>query len=517
MNKPNNEPIFLLIQSLTKGEKKNFRLFIQRHSQRQNLKIIQLFDQIERMKIYREEKLLTMSFVKPTQLANMKAHLYKNILTSLRLAKNTENIDIYLREQLDFARILLNKGLYIAALKILRKTRVVSAQQQQYSYLQQSIFLEKKIEGLYITRNSNIPLKVKELSEESEQVLYQLKDINELSNLSLQMYGWFIEYGHAKTTKDKKAVEQCWKKYYPYKKNIGRSSPFYQQAYFYQSLSWKMFIIEDYDAHLHIAEKWVNLFSTYPIMKRHEASLYIKSLHTVLTASYQIRNHCLLKKYLDEMIQFRHTNIVRSNKSNEVETFLYYILAQLNYFFLLGLFTEGCNHIKKTINYLLLHESFIDKQKIQLIYYKIACLYFGAGNVSKAIDYLNQVLNEVSVKQNTIQQYARILFLICHYEINNNSILPHIEKSIYRYIKLYRHTEKKTIEKIIIHYIEQLSKTKYVEEKKTLYLLFYKELHSFVYKKVYQASIPYLDITSWIESKINNMSIEQVIQKKVIH
>ena len=34
------------------------------------------------------------------------------ILSSLRLIKNEDNIDIQLHEQLDYARILYNKGLY---------------------------------------------------------------------------------------------------------------------------------------------------------------------------------------------------------------------------------------------------------------------------------------------------------------------------------------------------------------------------------------------------------------------
>ncbi|MBK8788156.1 MAG: hypothetical protein IPN43_17105 [Chitinophagaceae bacterium] len=49
----------------------------------------------------------------------LKAHLYKELLASLRLLKSSDSIDLQLHEQLDYARILYNKGLYLQSLKIL--------------------------------------------------------------------------------------------------------------------------------------------------------------------------------------------------------------------------------------------------------------------------------------------------------------------------------------------------------------------------------------------------------------
>ena len=65
--------------------------------------------------------LLKSGIVKKQQLANVKAHLYKQILISLRLNPSHQNIRIQIREQLDFATILYHKGLYKQGLKILDK------------------------------------------------------------------------------------------------------------------------------------------------------------------------------------------------------------------------------------------------------------------------------------------------------------------------------------------------------------------------------------------------------------
>ncbi len=91
--------------------------------------------------------------IKKQQLSNIKAHLYKQILTGLRLLRNDESIDIQWHKQLDYAKILYNKGLYLQSLKILDKAKAVALVYHQDSFLIQIISLEKKIETLSITRS----------------------------------------------------------------------------------------------------------------------------------------------------------------------------------------------------------------------------------------------------------------------------------------------------------------------------------------------------------------------------
>src|SRR4249920_1389413 len=89
--------LFQLIRSLEKSEKRNFKLYIQRNSGNKDLKIIELFDTMERMKEYDEQQLLKkLSSIQKPQLSNTKAHLYKQLLASLRLIKTQESIDLQL-------------------------------------------------------------------------------------------------------------------------------------------------------------------------------------------------------------------------------------------------------------------------------------------------------------------------------------------------------------------------------------------------------------------------------------
>src|ERR1700730_10090941 len=144
-----SDALFQLIKSLEKSEKRNFKLYVKRNSGIEDLKIIQLFDALDKMAEYDEIQLLKKNKgIKKRQLSNNKAQLYRQILSSLRLIKNENNIDIQLHEQLDHARILYNKGLYLQSLKMLDRIKEIARSNHQVTFLLQTLFFEKKIEAL---------------------------------------------------------------------------------------------------------------------------------------------------------------------------------------------------------------------------------------------------------------------------------------------------------------------------------------------------------------------------------
>src|SRR5882757_980627 len=133
MSKRFTDILFQLIKSLEKSEKRNFKLYIKRSSGNEDLKIIELFDALDKLKEYDEAVLLKkLPSIKKPQLANIKVHLYKQLLASLRLIKSMDSIDMQLNEQLDYARILYNKGLYMQSLKILEKLSEIAKEHYKY-------------------------------------------------------------------------------------------------------------------------------------------------------------------------------------------------------------------------------------------------------------------------------------------------------------------------------------------------------------------------------------------------
>src|ERR1700759_425275 len=209
-----SDTLFQLIKSLEKSEKRNFKLYMKRNSGSEELKSIQLFDALDKMEEYDEVQLLKRNKgIRKQQLSNAKAHLYRELLSSLRLIRNEENIDIQLHEQLDFARILYNKGLYLQSLKTLDKIKENARAHNQVTFLLQVLFFEKTIEALHITRSMQD--RADQLAGEVDQVNDQLRLISQLSNLSLQLYSWYIRNGVARNEKDEMAVQDFFEQKMP--------------------------------------------------------------------------------------------------------------------------------------------------------------------------------------------------------------------------------------------------------------------------------------------------------------
>ncbi len=502
------DTVFQLIKSLEKSEKRNFKLYAQRNSGNEELKIIQLFDALDKMDLYDEDIILKKNpSIKKQQLSNIKAHLYKQILASLRLIEDKDNIDILLHEQLDHARILYNKGLYLQSLKILDKLKETAAQQQQISFQLQANQFEKKIEALHITRS--IENRAEELSKESNQINIHLSLIGKLSNLSLELYGWYIKHGHARDSKDEHAVRIFFETNLP-EYNIDDLN-FYEKLYLYQSFCWYGFILQDLLMYYRYTQKWVDLFDEFENMKTVETGQYIKGMHNLISAHFDLNNYEKFNDALHQFETFSNSYAGTMNANVRIQTFVYLHIAKINKHFLEGTFSEGLKLIPYVEEKLEEYKLHLDRHRVLVFYYKIACLYFGSGDNEKAIDYLNKIINWKVDLRTDLQCYARLLHLIAHYELGNYELMEHLIKSVYRFLSKMKNLS--IVEEEIFKFIRKsfsLSPQKIIPAFKALK----EKLEKLENSNLESRSFMYLDIIAWLESKILRVPVQEIRRKR---
>ncbi len=504
------DALFQLIQSLQKSEKRNFKLYVQRNTSNNDLKIVQLFDAIDKMKEYDDKELLSKTTsIKREQLSNMKAHLYRQILASLRLLESNENIEIQLHEQLDHAWILYNKGLYLQSLKILEKIKEIARPNNQISALTEVIFLEKKIETLHITRSMQD--RADALTLEADKTNEGLFRITKLSNLALQLYSWYIKNGHARNETDERELESYFHEHLINELNFPEG--FYQRLYYNQSYCWYAFIRQDFLMYYRYSQKWVDLYSMQPAMIEIETANYIKGLHNLLNAHFNLRNHAGFKKTLRLFEDFNNSNIVKQNYNNRIQVFVYLYTSKINQHFLEGTFKEGIQMVPEITQQLSEYSLYLDNHRVLVFYYKIASLYFGAGDYDTAIHYLNKIINWKVDLRNDLQCYARLLHLIAHYEIGNFQLLEYLVKSVYRFMAKMQNLS--LVEEEVFKF---LRKTFYISAKK-LKPEFEKLLNTikqFETSKFETRAFAYLDVISWLESKVNDKPVYEIIREKYL-
>ncbi len=510
MSSRSKDSLVQLIHSLKKGEKRNFKLYISRNSGNQDLKVIQLFDALDRMKEYDEAALLIKIHpIKKDQLANRKAHLYKQILASLRLLETNENIDIQLREQMDYARILYNKGLYVQSLRILEKAKESAKTNNQYSFLVQILFMEKKIESLHITRSLHDRAQI--LSKEADEVIDKIALISKLSNLALELYGWYIHHGHARNVTDEEMLTTFFHQHLP--PNYQLITDFYERLYLYQSFCWYAFIRQDFLMYYRYTQKWVDLFTEHPYMIEAETSHYIKGLHNLLTAHFDLKNFQKFDAILDEFQLFAASDVVQRNESNSIQVFVYMNIAQINRHYMHGTFSKGVELVPAIMQELDSYALYLDPHRILVFYYKIASLYFGSGDYSNTITYLNKIINWKVDLRNDLQCYARLLNLIAHYELQNFDLLQYLVKSVYRFMAKMENLG--AVEEEIFKFIQR-SFSLSPDKLKPAFTLLLEKLKRYENSRSASRAFSYLDIISWLESKISNQHVQDIVRKKYL-
>lgn len=503
-----NDALFQLIKSLEKSEKRNFKLYVKRNSGSEDLKIIQLFDALDKMSEYDESAILRKNkTIRKQQLSNMKAHLYRQILSSLRIIRDEENIDIRLHELMDHARILYNKGLYLQTLKALKQFKDLAREYHQISYLQQALFFEKKIEALYITRSMQDRADL--LSREADTVTESLVLVNRLSNLSLQLYGWYIQHGHARNEKDVRSVQAFFSISLPATAQQARG--FYEKLYLYQSFCWYAFIRLDFLQYYRYSQKWVNLFTEFPEMLAVETASYIKGMHNLMGAHFDLLNHKKLAEDIRRFEQFARHQLVVQNDNNRILTYQYLYTARINLYFLQGTFEKGLKMVPFLEEMLQEYGIYLDTHRVMVFYYKIACLYFGSGDNERAIDYLNRIIHQRADLRTDLQCYARLLHLIAHYELGNFDLLEYLIKSVYRYMAKMENLSK--VEEEMFSFLRRSfhvgAHALTPEFEKLL-----AKLKRYEGNPLETRAFAYLDVISWLESKIHRVNVQDVIREK---
>lgn len=504
------DPLFQLIHSLEKSEKRAFKLYIKRNSANTDLKIVQLFDVLEKLNEYDDAVVVKkLPAIKKQQLSNLKAHLYKQVLASLRLLKNEEDIDIQLHEQLDYARILYNKGLYHQSLKILERIKELALSYNQDSFLIRIISLEKKIETLHITRSMQD--RADRLAAEADDVNEKRRVITQLSNLALQLYSWYIKNGHARNEKDEEGVKSFFRSHLP--SDAEKQTGFYERLYFYQSYCWYAFIRQDFLMYYRYTQKWVDLFTEQPQMISVETGHYIKGMHNLLNAHFDLRNHARFEKTLHAFKEFTDSTVAAQSTNNQIQAFVYLNTARINQHFMRGSFKKGLEVVPAIEEKLEEYHLYLDRHRVLVFYYKIASLYFGSGQYETCIDYLHKIINWKVDLRNDLQCYARLLHLLAHYELGNYDLMEYLTKSVYRFMAKMENLT--VIEEEMFRFLRtnfHLSPQKMRPEFEKLLLT----IKQFEKSRFETRAFAYLDIISWLESKVYNKPMHEVIHEKYL-
>lgn len=501
--------LFSLIKSLSPSEKRQFSLYVGRIGVNADSKFLNLFKVMSKQKKYDEKFILEHTNISKQQLSNVKGHLYRQILVSLRLNPAHQSISIQIREQLDFAYILYRKGLYKQSLKLLDKVKATAMHYEEKTVAAEILELEKIIESQYITRS--IHNRAETLIKETENITKLGTIASKLSNLSLQLYGIFLKMGYARTEEEADSIRKYFRENLPEYEfsELG----FREKLWLYKASLWYSFIIQDFLACYRYASKWIDLFNENPHLVPVHPVSYIKGNHYLLESLFYLNHTQLFEETLKNLETTLKDPKIPDDDNIASLAFLYVYSNKLNLRFMKGDFADGEALVEKIQKKIKKYKSRIDEHHIMVFYYKIASLYFGDGNYKKCIEFLKKIINNKSLEmREDLMCFSRILNLVAHYEAGLDYHLERLIKSTYKF--LIRMNDLHEVQKEMIRFLRNLPDVSPLDIKDE-----FRKLHATL--KQYEdhpferRAFLYLDIISWLESKIENRPVAEVISDKV--
>ncbi|MBL4939961.1 MAG: hypothetical protein JKY16_06805 [Lutibacter sp.] len=502
------DALFTLVKSLSKSEKRQFKLYVGRLGGNADANFISLFNLLDKVNVFDDNLILKKTKIKKQQISNTKAHLYKQILVSLRLNPVHQNVRSQVREQFDFAAILYSKGLYKQSLKILDKAKGLALNNSENNLAYEIVEFEKVIESQYITRS--LSNRADELSEQSKELSLRNVRISKLSNLSLQLYSLLLKEGYVKDDVDSKKVKIYFEKRLPNFKLLDLG--FREKLFLYKAYLWHSLIMQDFVLSYKYSQKWVDLFEEKPEMKKQNPVFYLKGVNYLLESLYLIKHKTKFNVVLEKLnFDIKNKNIAINENTNTL-TFLCYSQNKLNLYFLEGRFHKGIHFVLKLIQEMKKYEAKIDAHHIMVFYYKIACMYFGAGKNEECIFYLEKIINNKDLKmREDLLCFSRVLNLVAHYDAGLDYDIDKIIISTYKF--LIKMNDLHEVQRKMISFLKSLGSI-YPQDLHKAFVKLHKELSEFENHPYEKRSFLYLDILSWLESKIQHVPIEDIIKQK---
>ncbi|MGL1889268.1 MAG: hypothetical protein OCD76_22330 [Reichenbachiella sp.] len=504
----NAQPLFQLIKSLTKSEKRSFKLYVSRINEETDVKFIKLFDVLDKLDEYQEDIVISkMSDISKAQLANLKSHLYKQVLLVLRLSHLKNDVDIQLRENLDYVRLLYKKGLYEESMKLLNKIKITANNYKKNIFKLALLNYEKNIENQQmLSMDATTTLR---LDKETKSILNKINTAQSFFSVALRMKAQFLRGGMARSEDELEKINKIFYSSLPEYDKTHLS--FSEQYNMCRAYYWYSYLIQDFESCVKYTEIWVSIFKENNLTHlRH--SEFLRGLNRLLQSLFRIGDLDRFNIYYEELLEFEKL-YMKAIDSNSKQLLLRCMTVQtLNICFLDGDFKKHEHVLGRQLLKIEDNLKYIDKNNQLVIFYKSAILYFGLRDYDRCISYLERILTDHDAYlREDLKSFAYIIFVIALYEKKDFKRLEKIRKRAFVYLR--QRNILGQFHHIILQFIkksEDILPLNLKGEFKNLR----SSLEPLQEDKFESKPLLYFDIMSWLESKISGRSFSEVVKEK---
>jgi tetratricopeptide (TPR) repeat protein len=506
-----SEELFVLIKSLTKSEKRFFKLSSSIQTGEKNY--LKLFEYIEKQDVYDEVALKEFFkdeiFIK--HLPSEKNHLYKLILKALRGFHSDQNPSSRLKEELRNIEILYDKALYKECTKFIKRGKSLAHKNEKFYYLIEFLSWEKRLsEEAYESGNFKVDLD--QIVKEEEDALARLENLAAYHILYSKINAVFRSEGYTKNKEQRAVVDEIANEHLIKDKHTALSYRAASICYYIKGLcAAAQRNFEDSFEHFNKTKKILN---DHPLLKIDLSKRYL------LTNFHLFRCYLVAGEYdraedvLDYMASlpsykgFKSENIV-----NRVDSITFNQRLMLDN--IKGDFIKAIDFYEETLSEK--GEAFISlfsvEQRMLMDFY-LAYSYFGVENYKKALFHLNNILNsEYQQLRQDLFKFARLFNLVLHIELGNFDLLDYVVKSTKRYLK--KESNDAQVIYTTFDFLSAIIRSGSIDKNISLMEDFKKTLNALMQDSNERVILEYFDIDAWVDAKINNATFSTAVKSKL--
>jgi hypothetical protein len=496
------EPLFDLIKSLSRAEKRYFYIFSKQHQIGKENNYLKLFNVIIKFEVYNESKIqeLVRETIAKKDFTFTKSYLYKMLLKSLNaFHKERISIDSEISELILSIEILYNKALYTQALKLCKKGIKKTVLHEKFEL---QLILEKWQHKILEKLN------IENIEHHESISLRTIKYLNNNLNykiLSDNIYKHVNQLGVSRSEKEIKALNKLMKS--PLLKTEKNATVIDAKILYNNSKALYHYFNGDFEKSHRFYSRSLQLFSENSVFAKSNPEAYISTYNNITITCLHLGRIKEIKQHIQHLKDYA-TNLREGQL--KITTYANIFSIEIPFYINQGKFKGGLQQLPKTLDIFNQYEQQFNPIQKVFTQYFIAYLYFGNRQYNDTLLWLNNISNSPSINnREDIFVFTRIFSLITHYELGNMEFLEYQLRAIKTFLS--KKERNYQLEKISIAILKDLV---FKKENKTTIFKHYKpefQKHFDNQKQIFG----YFNFLAWIDMNVSSISFEKAHQKYI--
>lgn len=509
-----SDDLFQLIKSMSKSEKGYFKKYASKHTIGEKNVYVKLFDAIDDQETYDEDKLR--GKFKGEKFADSiystKNYLFNLILKSLSAYHSEKFAVSKLHMMMIELNVLFEKGLHKQFKTLLNKAIAMADENDKPFYL--ALLYNKAMTSLATDYYTDDEFNFEKLKTKTLTNLENVRVTEEYHIIYNEMFLFTKETGTVRNEKDLERLNKIVSS--PLLKDESHAVSFDAKFKYNNIMGHYYRLINDVDNWLKYRKDLVILMESGKNYIKENPRSYVLALNNYLHACVVTGRTKEFEAYLKKLKQFAK-QFENKKEFLDIQTRVFMLMSdlELNYA-IKSLKPESLKNIINEIEqgFKKFGEKIVENRKISL-YNRIAYACFIIKDYDRSIFYINRILNATNPKIDPEQHsFARIRNLIAHFEAGNYDLLEYSVKSAKRFLQKTNRIFK--FEKIIFDFILKAMNYSDDYERLELYEKLKNDIEKIADDKFEKNVLEQFDVISWINSKLQNTGMLNVLKKKAV-